>query len=211
MTLSLIGTPAIKTVRDTIAVILSTEIAAQRLLATGEYKTILDSFYNAQDSLNIFVARAKPLDAEEKNAIVITTEEEFVESWTYGKQKATGKFSIDIVVSSKSTVLNDGANEAENYLLQMYHTISQILMSQKYYRLGFDPNEISRRKITSMNQYDLQGENQSDYVRGALIKFEVDYNKDLISSMPLTLLGNDTEIKADDYGRFSIETDEIDL
>lgn len=185
-------------------------MTAQKVLATASavaddiaYKEMLETFWNG-DNLNIFKDRFQELQSEEYNAIIINPLEERDENGTLRITKPESTFAIDFLARAKSDD-NKRGDEAVNELLQRVSgVIRMVFLTATYMRLGFDTTDkfIRRQNITSRKFY-VPNSNDSDHVSGVTLTLQVDYDEEIIQSVPVILKGNDTILS----DSFNINTD----
>jgi len=197
-------------IKDRIKLIITNEMTAQKVLATASavaddiaYKEMLETFWNG-DNLNIFKDRFQELQSEEYNAIIINPLEERDENGTLRITKPESTFAIDFLARAKSDD-NKRGDEAVNELLQRVSgVIRMVFLTATYMRLGFDTTDkfIRRQNITSRKFY-VPNSNDSDHVSGVTLTLQVDYDEEIIQSVPVILKGNDTILS----DSFNINTD----
>jgi len=197
-------------IKDRIKLIITNEMTAQKVLATASavaddiaYKEMLETFWNG-DNLNIFKDRFQELQSEEYNAIIINPLEERDENGTLRITKPESTFAIDFLARAKSDD-NKRGDEAVNELLQRVSgVIRMVFLTATYMRLGFDTTDkfIRRQNITSRKFY-VPNSNDSDHVSGVTLTLQVDYDEEIIQSVPVILKGNDTILS----DIFNINTD----
>ena len=196
-------------IKDRIKLIITNEMTAQKVLATASavaddiaYKEMLETFWNG-DNLNIFKDRFQELQSEEYNAIIINPLEERDENGTLRITKPESTFAIDFLARAKSDD-NKRGDEAVNELLQRVSgVIRMVFLTATYMRLGFDTTDkfIRRQNITSRKFY-VPNSNDSDHVSGVTLTLQVDYDEEIIQSVPIILKGNDSILS-----NFTIKTD----
>jgi hypothetical protein len=196
---------------DQVFSILKTEIEDQKNYMTGDDLNMLNTFYNAGNELNIFKYRFRPLDpADELNGINVwmsgLDENKGSNSRT---QKASISFNIDIHVSiTQSTGTESGDTIAAQYVNRMGGVIRGILMHPNYKRLGFDsPSIISRRWVRGINFLQPNETDMSGDLIAGQVTFEVEYDEVNLQNSGVLFAGNDTQITADEDGKYKLTTD----
>jgi len=206
---ALISEAGFELIRDQIAAILAIELPNQRTLAASfpNDLAIIESFWGEDDVLNLFLERFVPVDLTEQNSINVYYENTGYQTGTSKIQKAAANFNIDLEVASKASSSSEGDKKSALYIQRMAGIIRGIIQDGDYFRLGFAPGFVSHRFITSINPFQPTQIDNANYIMGLKISLQVKYDE-IVSLKPLNdLLGNDTKIDVDDYGKFSLITD----
>lgn len=189
-------------IRDQLYSVVFSEIENQKSMATGDYLTMLNSFYNENGNLSIFQERSEPFDVQELNAINIwITNVDENEGSNSRLQKGKVSFNIDIATFSQNNY-----TESVKYLHWMAAVIRGFLMTDEYLRLGFsDKSFISRRWVPGINIYQPNDPNNTDYLCGGSVSFIVEYDEKNLEKDSSLFDGNHSWITAGDYGEFKLE------
>ncbi len=193
-----IGNTGLATVRDKLAYIITTELTNQRSLATGTYKTQLDTFWNANNELNIFVDRNIPLDPSELNGIVIAPVKETNDNGSQVRTQVTAEFNIFFPGESNEENPDTDINKT---LERISGVVKNILNSGVYVTLGFNQGFIASRKVTERSFF-IPISNDSQSLNGVTLTVMVEYDEQHYLKNPVELLGNTTTT-----GRYKIITD----
>lgn len=193
-----IANTGLATVRDKLAYIITTELTNQRSLASGDYKTQLDSFWNANDELNIFVDRNIPLDPSELNGIIIVPVRETNDNGSQARTQVTAEFNIFFPGESNEENPDTYINKT---LERVSGVVKNILNSGVYVTLGFNPGFIASRKVTERSFF-IPISNDSQSLNGVALTVMVEYDEQHYLKNPVELLGNTTTT-----GRYTIITD----
>lgn len=195
---TVISNTGLATVRDKLAYIITTELTNQRSLATGTYKEQLDTFWNADNELNIFVDRNIPLDPSELNGIVIVPVRETNENGSQVRTQVTSEFNIFFPGESNEENPDTDINKT---LERISGVVKNILNSGIYVTLGFNPGFIASRKVTERSFF-IPVSNDSQSLNGVTLTVMVEYDEQHYLKNPVELLGNTTTT-----GRYKIITD----
>ena len=196
-------------IKDRIELIISNEMTSQKALATASvdpldipYKEALESFWS-DGTLNLFKDRFQELQPEEYNAIIVNALEEKDENGSPRTTKPDSTFAIDFLARAKSEDDKRGDEVVNEILQRVSGAIRMVFLTATYVRLGFDTTDkfIRRQNVTNRKFY-VPNSNDSEHISGVTLTLQVDYDEQIIQSVPIILKGNDSVLS-----NFTIKTD----
>lgn len=194
MTTPNIDTPIVKSrqeqIKEAIATILNLELTNQRdiVRVTGDDTgTRLETFWNGDDALNIFIDRGVTLDDTELNGIVLNYAQEQFEPGSVTSKKGSARYQIAVMVRSKSTDSVAGDVDANRTAQRISKMIRAILMSQYYRTLGFTAGTVVERVEVGEIAPEVLKDENSEYLTAYVMQMEVRYIEPEIGGAPVNL------------------------